>query len=92
MKKASTLQFREAVRQALKQENTEVYQSWTDAPVTVKGKRYSGNKRYVCIWPRGLGGATEHIAQAVEQILGKQGLTAETRCSSWYVRGTCILK
>ena len=92
MKKASTLQFREAVHQVLRKENTGVFKSWTDAPPTGNAKRYSGNKRYVCIWPRGLGGATEHIAQAVEQILGKQGLTAETRCSSWYVRGTCILK
>jgi hypothetical protein len=84
MKTATTIQFRDAVRQALNQENTGFFRSWTDIAPS------GGRKRYVGIWPCG-GLPTQQDAQAVEQILGKQGLTAETRVSSWYVRGTCVL-
>ena len=87
MQTATTLQFRQAVRNASKQTKGRLSgTSWSDAPVL----HLTGTpKRYVALQEFGNAFKTAMLA---EQLLNKQGLTAKTRVTrDLYVRGTCVL-
>lgn len=90
MKQATTLQFRNAVRQVAAAHNFDIYGSWTNK--STPGTRTVGFAVSV---------AVVEFARAVENILSAQGLTANTyvtvarrrnlgyRYSGDYIRGKC---
>ena len=90
MKTATTIQFRNAVRKAGQTKKANIAGGWTDG-----AERYE-NKRYVCLYAFD---DTKHFAPSVaakvakeaERILNAQGVTANTRSSRMYIRGTCVL-
>lgn len=90
MKVATTKQFRNAVRQAMKELDITAFRSWTDAS---RGRGAPSNVRYVAFMvPRSVAGV---VIERVEQILDEHGLDADVRCTVSgyvaYVRGVCQL-
>jgi len=82
---ASTLEFRNAVRTAMFLTNAHSTGSWTDRQnlrIRRATKRYVGFDVY---------GDRVKVAQVAEKILESQGLTAQIRVKSRYIRGTCEL-
>lgn len=102
MKRPTTLQFRQAVRQVAKLNNFTIYDSYTNGGI---GGGLNKNKaeRTVGFHMQGANSAT---ALAVENELAKFGLSAKTRAThnvarfpnsvrtnfGLYIRGSCLIK
>jgi len=90
MKTATTIQFRNAVRKAGQTKKANIAGGWTDG-----AERYE-NKRYVCLYAfddikHFAPSVAAKVAKEAERILNAQGVTANTRSSRMYIRGTCVL-
>ena len=97
MQTATTTQFRAAVRSACAVLGYSYHGGWTDAPVlhlTATPKRYVGLD---VSGPAPLyfdASVAKAVAKEAEDLLRKQGVTANTRTGTsrhFAVRGTCIL-
>lgn len=92
---ATTKQFRQAVRQAAGHLLRQYPGNWTDRRTSWSpaGQKIRQNVGYVTFRVRD--SATDQDAQNIEDILQKQGVTAQTRltrtASGTYIRGTCTM-
>jgi hypothetical protein len=84
---ATTKEFRDLVRSYIR---FPFFMSYTDCI----NKNKHDDKRYVGIrlWPQVRQHITKHDIDNIEFMLWMRGKTAHTRCTTNYIRGTCILE
>ena len=88
MRRAETLEFRSIVNRVLRENNTMIIKTYTDATPGDRAK--NSDRRIVTFWV-GYGFNESKVLKSIREWMLLAGIKADLRLSRGYIRGTCVL-